>query len=110
VPKVQTVWFASGSLSNHPMATGQRCDKAAPISPVSAGGIGGLPRLRRSSWRREVGKTVDLPLVDRLGPSFSRLECPGGNGEAGVPLSLWNKSLRPRPRFRRCFSPVPMRG
>lgn len=43
---------------------------------------------------------MDLPPVGRLGPSFSRLECPGGNGEAGgVPLSPWNKSLRPRPRF-----------
>jgi hypothetical protein len=52
-----------------------------------------------------VGKTVDLPLVGRLGPSFSRLDYSGGNGEA-MPLSLWNKSLR---LASSVLAPVPVR-
>jgi len=65
---------------------------------VSAGGAGGLLRLRWPSRLREVGKTVGSPLAGSLGPSFSRVSCPDGGDEAGAAASFWNKSLLSLPR------------
>ena len=81
-------------LSNPLVATVQRGEKEMPGFLVSARGIRGLPRLRWPSGRQEVGKTVDLLLAG----SFSRLWCPGDDGEAGAASSQRNKSLRPRSR------------
>jgi hypothetical protein len=49
------------SFSNPLAATGVRGEKGGRSGPpFAAGGLGGLPRLRRPLWRLEVGKTVDL--------------------------------------------------
>jgi len=76
--------------------TGEKRERSASF--VSAGGAGGLLRLRWPSRLHEVGKTVGSPLAGSLCPSFSRVSCPGGGDEAGAASSFWNKSLLPLPR------------
>ncbi|CAN6350737.1 unnamed protein product, partial [Urochloa humidicola] len=73
--------------------------RGRPGSVVSAGGIGGPPRLRRPSRRRKAGRTVDPPLAGSLGPSSSRFWCPGSDGETGASSLSWNKSFRPCSRL-----------
>jgi len=76
--------------------------EANPGAPVSAGGAGGLLRLRRPGGRREVAETVgSLPtggVGGRLGPSVSRFAFPGGVGGTAAAASLWNKSSWASPR------------
>ena len=61
----------AGTLPKPLGATVKRGEREVTGFPLSsAGGGGGLLRLRRPSWRREVEKTVDLSLAGSLGPRY----------------------------------------